>query len=103
MKDVSPLVRVTVDDNQTHLEFSFDSCNSTAPEAEDRKRSPERSLDADYPLSAVQIDHTLMDVMVVDEEDALRCGRPWVAMVIDAHTRMALGVFISSDRPELTD
>jgi len=36
------------------------------------------SLRAELPMDILQIDHTLMDVMVVDRERRLSIGRPWL-------------------------
>lgn len=105
IRDVGPVGRVTVVGNEMHIEFSlFDSCNSTVQETEDRKGPQEKSLAAaDSLLSLAEVDHTAVDVFAVDEEHKFRCGRPWMTVVMDAHSRMAVGVFISSDRPEATD
>lgn len=55
--------------------------------------------DADFPLSAVQIDHTEADVILVEEETRLAMGRPWVTLAIDVHTRMVVGLYVTMDRP----
>ena len=39
------------------------------------------------PLEVIQIDHTLIDVIVVDERDRLPIGRPWLSLAIDLATR----------------
>jgi putative transposase len=54
---------------------------------------------ADFPLSYVQIDHTLLDIMVVDEESRRSIGRPWFTAVIDVFSRMLCGFYISLDSP----
>lgn len=51
----------------------------------------------DVPNSVVQIDHTPVDVIVVDEIDRLPIGRPNLTMSIDVHTRMIGGFFFSLD------
>lgn len=45
------------------------------------------SLRADLPMDLVQIDHTLMDVMVVDRERRRSIGRPWLTLAIDVASR----------------
>ncbi|MEY4483630.1 MAG: hypothetical protein RL693_1082, partial [Verrucomicrobiota bacterium] len=52
-----------------------------------------------YPLERVEIDHTRLDVFVVDEETMLPLGRPWLTLCIDVHTRCILGVDLSFDPP----
>lgn len=54
---------------------------------------------ADYPLAVVQIDHTPLDIVVVDEEQRLPVGRPWITLAIDVFSRMVTGFYISLDPP----
>ncbi|TSK09167.1 MAG: DDE-type integrase/transposase/recombinase [Geobacter sp.] len=52
-----------------------------------------------YPLNTIQIDHTPLDVIVVDETYRRPIGRPWLTLAIDVFSRMVYGYFISFDRP----
>ncbi len=54
---------------------------------------------AQYPLSIVQIDHTKLDIILVDEEDRQPIGRPWITLAIDLYSRMVTGYYISLDPP----
>lgn len=54
---------------------------------------------ASYPLAVVQIDHTPMDVIVVDEHDRQPIDRPWLTIVIDVFSRMVLGFAIYLEKP----
>lgn len=54
---------------------------------------------ADRPLAVVQIDHTLADVEVVDEELGRTMGRPWLTVAIDVRTRVVVGIYVSMDHP----
>lgn len=54
---------------------------------------------ADYPLSVVQIDHTQLDVMLVDEIDREPLARPWFTVCIDINSRVPLGFYLSFDPP----
>jgi putative transposase len=54
---------------------------------------------ADYPLAAAQIDHTPMDVIVVDEEHRQPIQRPSLTVVIDVYSRMVLGFAIYLEKP----
>ena len=54
---------------------------------------------ANVPLSIIQIDHTPLDIIVVDEYDRLPIGRPWVTMAIDVYSRVVIGFYISMDSP----
>jgi putative transposase len=53
------------------------------------------------PLQLMQIDHTPVDVIVVDEQDRLPMGRPWLTLAIDVGTRMAAGFSVSLDAPSV--
>ncbi|MBD3797196.1 MAG: DDE-type integrase/transposase/recombinase [Epsilonproteobacteria bacterium] len=54
---------------------------------------------ADYPLQIVQIDHTKMDVIIVDEETRRPIGRPFITLAIDVYSRMITGYHMSLDAP----
>jgi len=55
--------------------------------------------DADFPLAVVQIDHTELDVELVDDEHRLPLGRPWLTLAIDVYSRMVTGMYLSLDHP----
>ena len=57
------------------------------------------TLRADLPLDIVQIDHTLVDVSVVDREHRLSIGRPWLTLAIDIATRAVVGFSVSLENP----
>lgn len=48
-----------------------------------------------------EIDHTPLDMLVVDRETRLAIGRPTVTIAIDRHTRMVVGFHIGFDAPGL--
>lgn len=54
---------------------------------------------ADWPLAIVQIDHTRLDVIVVDDIDRQPIGRPWITLAIDVFSRMVTGFYVSLDPP----
>ncbi|MBV5269087.1 MAG: transposase [Afipia sp.] len=54
---------------------------------------------ADVPLSVVQVDHTPVDAILVDDIYRQPIGRPWLTLLIDVCTRMVLGFYISFDPP----
>ena len=51
------------------------------------------------PLEVVQIDHTLVDLIVVHEETRVPLKRPWLTLAIDVFTRMITGFHLSMDAP----
>lgn len=52
-----------------------------------------------HPLSIVQIDHTKLDIIVVDELNRKPIGRPWITLAVDIFSRMVVGFYISMDSP----
>lgn len=61
--------------------------------------SPGKYEEAKFPLDVIQIDHTVLDIMVVSEEDRTSIGRPYITLAIDVFSRMVAGVYISMDPP----
>jgi putative transposase len=60
------------------------------------------SLEAEWPLSLVQIDHTPVDVIVVDSLTRAPIQRPWLTLAIDVCTRCVVGYHLSLDAPSAT-
>jgi len=54
---------------------------------------------ANSPLSVVQIDHTKLNIMLVDEDERRSIGRPWLTLAIDVYSRMVVGFLVSLDPP----
>lgn len=54
------------------------------------------------PLEVVEVDHTRVDVFVVDEKDRLPIQRPWLTILIDVATRMVTGYYLSLEPPSST-
>ncbi len=51
--------------------------------------------DVKMPLDVIQIDHTKVDVILVDEETRQSIGRPNITVAIDVFSRMVYGFYIS--------
>lgn len=54
---------------------------------------------ANYPLSVVQIDHTTVDIILVDELYRKPFKRPILTVAIDVFSRMVVGFHLSFDPP----
>lgn len=54
---------------------------------------------ANFPLAITQIDHTLIDMILVDDVSRQPIGRPWLTLIMDVYSRMVLGYYISFDPP----
>jgi len=53
----------------------------------------------EFPLELVQIDHTLVDIILCDQVTREPIGRPWLTVAIDIHTRVILGYYIGFNAP----
>ena len=54
---------------------------------------------ANWPLAVIQIDHTPLDIILVDDIDRRPVGRPWITLAIDVFSRMVVGFYVSFDPP----
>ncbi|WAR44939.1 Mu transposase C-terminal domain-containing protein [Methylomonas rapida] len=50
-------------------------------------------------LERVEIDHTPLDLFLIDEKSWLPLGRPTLTVIIDHYSRMLLGYYLSFDSP----
>ena len=57
---------------------------------------------ADTPLDWLQIDHTPVDLIIVDPIDRLPIGRPWITVAIDVFSRCIAGFHLSLEAPSAT-
>ncbi|MCP3036907.1 Mu transposase C-terminal domain-containing protein [Xanthomonas euvesicatoria] len=60
---------------------------------------PGRFEGADWPNAVWQIDHTPMDVVIVDDVYRRHIGRPWLTLAIDVYSRCVAGFHLSLDKP----
>lgn len=58
-------------------------------------------LPSEHPLDAVEIDHTPLNVFVVDDLSLLPLGRAWLTAIKDRHTGVLLGLYISFQKTGL--
>lgn len=73
-----------------------------AYEAQNRYAPTRKSYDEpQWPLAVVQIDHTSVDIVLVDEEFRQPIGRPWLTLAMDVYSRMVVGLYLSFDSPSV--
>jgi putative transposase len=53
------------------------------------------TLQPERPMDVLQIDHTPVDIIVVDQQKRRPIGRPWLTLAIDVRTRMVAGFHVS--------
>lgn len=63
--------------------------------------TPYEFPNANSPLAVVQIDHTPVDLMLVDSEHRKPIGRPYLTLAIDVYSRMVTGYYLSLDPPSV--
>lgn len=57
---------------------------------------------ADYPMQLIQIDHTPVDLILVDDETREPIGRPYITAAIDIYSRMIVGYYLTLSPPSST-
>jgi putative transposase len=58
-----------------------------------------RIPDAEWPLAMVEIDHTQLPVIIVDDVHRKSIRRAWITLAIDVYSRVCLGMHLSLDAP----
>jgi putative transposase len=53
----------------------------------------------EHPLDLVQVDHTPVDLIVVDPIDRQPIGRPWLTVAIDTYSRCIAGFHVTLEAP----
>ncbi|USK32540.1 Mu transposase C-terminal domain-containing protein [Bacillus sp. F19] len=56
----------------------------------------------EYILQRVEVDHTRLDLFVVDEKSRLPIGRPWITVCLDVFSGYPLGYYIGFEPPSYT-
>ena len=56
-------------------------------------------VEAGRPNEKWQMDHTVLDCIVVDEKNRRPLGRPWVTLIIDVYSRIVMGFYLSWHAP----
>jgi len=51
------------------------------------------------PFEIGHIDHTELDIQLVDSRTGANLGKPWLTILLDAYTRMVLAYFLTFDPP----
>lgn len=70
-----------------------------AKAAADRFRPVTTVYTANHALEVVQIDHTLVDAIIVDERHRQPIGRPWLSLAIDVASRCVAGFYLTLEHP----
>lgn len=68
-------------------------------EANNRNRTALATLRPKRNLERVELDHMLLDIILVDDRTGLVLGRPWLTVAIDCNSRLIVGLHLSFDSP----
>lgn len=60
------------------------------------------TVDVKFPWDRVQMDHTPVDVILVDPSERLPIGRPWITVAVDVFSRCIAGFHVSLEPPSST-
>lgn len=55
-----------------------------------------------HPFDVVHIDHTPLELVIVDEESGIELGSPWLTLMVDAYTGAALSWYLSFNDPSVS-
>jgi putative transposase len=80
-------------------DYVSDMRRSGSKQAKQRWEPRPGSFFVERALDVVQIDHTLVDIMVLSDDRSEVLGRPWLTVAIDVATRVVLGFYLSMDPP----
>ena len=53
----------------------------------------------DRPFEICHIDHTELDIELIDPKDGENLGRPWATFMMDAYSRRIVGIYLTFDPP----
>ncbi|MGH9826379.1 MAG: DDE-type integrase/transposase/recombinase, partial [Blastocatellia bacterium] len=67
--------------------------------ADEKYRNNQLGPRTSHPLQRTELDHTKLDLMVVDLETRLPLGRPWLTTLIDVYSRLVLGMYLGFHPP----
>jgi hypothetical protein len=76
----------------------LDGVPKPAERASMLKNRPHTSDDM-RPMEEIEIDHCLLDIMVVDEISGRPLGRPWLTAAVDRASEMVVGIHLSFEVP----
>ncbi|MBK5143731.1 DDE-type integrase/transposase/recombinase [Budviciaceae bacterium BWR-B9] len=67
--------------------------------AENHFRAVGNGVITKFILERAEIDHTILDIMVINEKTGLAEGRPTLTFILDVQSRMPLGAYIGFEPP----
>ncbi|TGD78238.1 Mu transposase C-terminal domain-containing protein [Hymenobacter wooponensis] len=59
----------------------------------------QNTLEANYPLHVVELDHSLLNILLIDEDTGRSLCRPWLTLALDVYSRMVVGFHLGFETP----
>lgn len=104
IKNISPPKMITIyklfERINPQLKSRFRNSKEAAQIYDDIERGFSNK-DAMYPLHIIEIDHTELDMDVMDSKTGYVIGRPWITMGIDVYSRCVWCMYISFEPPSI--
>jgi putative transposase len=67
--------------------------------ADAKFRALKQGVETERILQRVEIDHTKLDLFVIDTERGMPIGRPWLTTAIDVYSKTIFGIYMSFNPP----
>ena len=97
---IKPVGKSTIYRWVTNLRSDIsDSSRLGADVARNKYRMVVGGLKVSQVLECVEIDHTPLDLIVIDSTTMLPLGRAWLTLALDKHSRIVMGFYISFNPP----
>lgn len=81
--------------------FALDSSRYSVSYAKNKWRSSFHGVGAIRALQRYEIDHTVIDVVVISDVNGMPLGRPTITVIVDAYSAYVVGFFVSFWGPGL--
>ncbi|WBX94963.1 DDE-type integrase/transposase/recombinase [Pseudoxanthomonas mexicana] len=84
---------------QRYSAYQIHSARYGARSAKIKFRTAGAGAEASRPLERVSMDHSRLDLFVIDGATGLLLGRPWLTVLLDEYTRLVVGFYLSFEEP----
>jgi putative transposase len=64
-----------------------------------KHRTALKPAEAHCILDRIELDHTMLDVILIDSRTGQPLGRPWLTLAIDVYSKMIVGIYLTFEPP----
>lgn len=75
---------------------------TTKREADSEFNGTNAALESEIPFEYIALDHTVVDIFIVDDDTGMPLGRPTLGLAIDVSTRCIAAIHISWESPSIS-